>query len=91
LETNIDAFAMSFSREPFPEERSALNISRHGPNPPFRHWKAVEVYIQNLLNRNGYQELVSYDTTVELVHKNTETGKWILTLRKPLPNGKENH
>ena len=89
LETNIDATAMSFSQEPFPEYRTPLNISRHGPNSPFRHWKDVESYIQNLLNRNGYQDLVSYNTTVELVHKDQETGKWTLTLRQPLENGKE--
>jgi hypothetical protein len=91
LETNTDVFAMSFSQEPFPEERSALNISRHGPNSPFRHWKAVEVYIQNLLNRNGYQDVVSYDTTVELVQKDPESGKWVPTLRKPLENGQQDH
>lgn len=91
LETNIDAFAMSFSQEPFPEERSALNISRHGPKSPFRHWKAVEGYIQNLLNRKGYQDLVSYETTVELVHKDPQTGKWILTLRKPLENEQQDY
>ncbi|PBP27216.1 flavin dependent monooxygenase-like protein [Diplocarpon rosae] len=89
LETKIDAFAMSFSHEPFPEERSTLNIKRHGIESPFRHWKAVEGYLQNLLNRNGYQEFVTYQTTVELVHKDDESGKWVLTLRQPLENGKE--
>lgn len=66
-----------------------MNIQRHGPNSPFRHWMAVEGYIQALLNRMGYNECVSYNTTVELVHKDTETGKWILTLRKPLEDGAE--
>ncbi|PMD52120.1 flavin dependent monooxygenase-like protein [Hyaloscypha bicolor E] len=89
LETNIDAFAMSFSQEPFPEERTPLNIQRHGVNSPFRHWKTVERYLQDLLNRHGYQGWVSYNTTVELVHKDKETGKWILTLRQPLEHGKE--
>ncbi len=89
LETNIDAFAMSFSQEPFPEERTPLNIQRYGVNSPFRHWKAVEGYLQGLLNRRGYQDWVSYDTTVELIHKDKQIGKWILTLRKPLENGRE--
>ena len=80
---------MSFSQEPFPEERSALNIQRHGKDSPFRHWKVVERYIQDLLNRNEYQNLVSYDTTVELVRRDKEKEKWILTLRKPLENGQE--
>ncbi|TVY30489.1 Thiol-specific monooxygenase [Lachnellula hyalina] len=89
LETNIEAHAMSFSQEPFPEERSALNIKRHGPDSPFRHWKAVEGYLQSLVNRRGYQDLVTYNTTVELVSKNSETGQWTLTLRQPLENRKE--
>jgi hypothetical protein len=89
LETNIDAHAMSFSQEPFPDERTPLNISRHGPESPFRHWKAVKNYIQGLLDRRGYQEVVSYNTTVELVYKNQETGKWTVTLRQLCENGKE--
>ncbi|KUJ22375.1 flavin dependent monooxygenase-like protein [Mollisia scopiformis] len=89
LETNIDAFAMSFSQEPFPEDRTPLNVRRHGENSPFRHWKAVEGYIQGLLNRRGYQDLVSYNTTVELVAKDQASGKWIVTLRQPLENGLE--
>ncbi|RDW68502.1 hypothetical protein BP5796_09159 [Coleophoma crateriformis] len=86
LETNIDAHAMSFSQEPIPELVSELSIRRHGKNSPFRHWKVIEEYIQGLLSRNGYQDLVSYRTTVELVQKDPTTGKWILTLRKPLAN-----
>ncbi|CZT42715.1 related to monooxygenase [Rhynchosporium secalis] len=89
LETNIDATAMSFTQEPFPEERSELNISRHGHDSPFRHWKAVERYLDGLVNRNGYQNLVSYNTTVELVQKDQNTQKWVLTLRKPLENSEE--
>ena len=80
---------MSFSQEPFSEERSELNVKRHGEDSPFRHWKAVEGYVQDLLNRNGYQDWITYDTTVELVHKDENSGKWVLTLRKPLENGKE--
>ncbi|KAF5878415.1 putative dimethylaniline monooxygenase protein [Botrytis fragariae] len=89
LETNIDAFAMSFSQEPFPETRSAVNIKRHGENSPFRHWKVVEKYVQDLVDRKGYPDLISYNTTVELVHKDPHTSKWVLTLRKPLDNGIE--
>lgn len=88
LETNIDAFAMSFSQEPFPEERTALNIQRHGQASPFRNWKVVRGYIQSLVDRKGYQEWVSYKTFVELVHKEKD-GKWVLTLRKPLPSGQD--
>jgi cation diffusion facilitator CzcD-associated flavoprotein CzcO len=49
----------------------------------------VEGYLQGLLNRKGYQDWVNYNTTVELVHKDNETGKWVLTLRQPLENSKE--
>ncbi|TAQ90464.1 hypothetical protein B7494_g1186 [Chlorociboria aeruginascens] len=89
LETNIDAFAMSFSQEHMSSERSALNISRHGPSSPFRHWKVVESYIQSLVSRHNYNDLISYNTTVELISKNTESGKWDVTLRQPLENGTE--
>jgi len=80
---------MRFSQEPFPEERSPLNISRHGPKSPFRHWKVVEEYLQSLLDRRGYQEYVSYNVTVELVKKDLASGKWVVTLRQPLENGTE--
>ncbi|KAH8602710.1 flavin dependent monooxygenase-like protein [Bisporella sp. PMI_857] len=83
LETNIDAHAMSFSQEPFPEERSTLNILRHGEDSPFRHWKVVEGYIESLLDRKQYHKLVTYNTTAELVHKDKETNKWVVTLRQP--------
>lgn len=49
----------------------------------------MESYVQNLIDRKGYQDWISYDTTVELVHKDEDTGKWVLTLRKPLEGGKE--
>ena len=48
----------------------------------------MEGYIQGLLNRKGYEKFVSYNTFVELVHKD-KNNKWVLTLRKPLDNGKE--
>ncbi|PQE11641.1 hypothetical protein CJF32_00004798 [Rutstroemia sp. NJR-2017a WRK4] len=89
LETNIDAFAMSFSQEPIPETRSEISIRRHGKDSPFRHWKVIEEYIQGLVDRKGYSDFVSYETTVELVHKDQDAGKWVLTLRKPLENGSE--
>lgn len=82
LETNISAQAMAFSQEPFAQERTALNIQRHGIDSPFRHWKLVEKWVQGLLNRKGYENLVSYNTWVELVEKDVSTGKWIVTLRR---------
>lgn len=82
LETNIDSGAMSFSQEPMSEYRTPASIAKHGPNTPFRHWTIVQQYIADLLDRNGYQDFVSYDTTVELVAKIPETGKWRLILRR---------
>ena len=71
---------MEFSQEPIPAERSDNSIRIHGPNTPFRHWSVVQRYIQSLLDRNGYQDLVLYDTTVERVEK--IGSKWKVTLRK---------
>ena len=78
---------MSFSQEPFPDERTALNVQRHGSDSPFRHWKLVQKWVQGLLDRNGYQDFVRYNTWVELVEKNDATGKWIVTLRSPSEKG----
>ncbi|KAK3347395.1 hypothetical protein B0H65DRAFT_460377 [Neurospora tetraspora] len=80
LETNVDAIPMQFSQEPFPSEKSKFSINLHGPNTPFRHWKAVRRYIEGLVSRNGYQDLVSYNTTVERVEKVGD--EWKVTLRK---------
>ncbi|KAL0465094.1 hypothetical protein QR685DRAFT_567032 [Neurospora intermedia] len=80
LETNVDALPMEFSQEPFPSEKSEFSITLHGPNTPFRHWKSVRGYIEGLVNRNGYQDLVSYSTTVEKVEKVGD--EWKVTLRK---------
>lgn len=80
LETNIDSVPMSFSQESIPTQRSALSISRHGEDTPFRHHSIVQKYIASLINRNEYEKLVSYNTTVEKAEK---IGKeWRLVLRK---------
>ncbi len=82
LETNVDAAVMEFSREPIAEVRSQLSIKRHGPDTPFRHHSVVQKYVEGLLNRNGYQDLVEYNTTVEKAEKVTAAGPWRLTLRR---------
>ncbi|KAJ6109631.1 hypothetical protein N7486_001866 [Penicillium sp. IBT 16267x] len=69
LETNIDFLPMQFEQEPFPEERSELSISHHGPDTPFRKWDVVRKYIKNLVERRGYSDCISYNTTVERVEK----------------------
>ncbi|CAI6323161.1 unnamed protein product [Periconia digitata] len=80
LETNVDAIPMSFSQERIPTQRSELSISKHGKDTPFRHHSVIRNYIADLVNRRGYEKLVSYETTVELAEK---VGKeWRLVLRK---------
>ncbi|RFU81295.1 dimethylaniline monooxygenase [Trichoderma arundinaceum] len=80
LETNIDFLPMQFSNEPIPEERSELSISHHGRDTPFRKWDVIQRYIQSLVDRRGYSDLVSYNTTVEKLEKiGTE---WKVILRK---------
>jgi len=80
LETNIDSVPMAFSQEPIPTERSQRSIDLHGLDTPFRHWSVMQRYIQGLVDRNGYQDLVSYNTTVERVEKVGQ--EWKVTLRK---------
>ena len=80
LETNVDFLPMEFSQEPIPIEFSTNSISLHGPGTPFRHWHVIRRYIASLLQRNGYEDLVSYNTTVERVEK--VGAEWKVTLRK---------
>ncbi|RMZ83294.1 hypothetical protein DV738_g1346, partial [Chaetothyriales sp. CBS 135597] len=83
LETNIAAAAMEYSAEPIPDTRSEWSIQRHGPDTPFRHHSVIQQWLEDLVNRNGYQDLVEYNTTVERVRKNSGDGKWEVVLRKP--------
>jgi cation diffusion facilitator CzcD-associated flavoprotein CzcO len=80
LETNIDVTVMEFSQEPIPVERSATSIARHGLDTPFRPHQTVQKYVGDLVNRRGYPDLVSYNTTVERVTK--VNGEWEVVLRK---------
>lgn len=80
LNTNVEALPMEFTAEPFPTAVSEESVLAHGPNTPFRHWKTVRGYIASLFERNGYTDLVSYNTTVENAEKVGE--EWKLTLRR---------
>ncbi|KAL1987784.1 hypothetical protein VTN96DRAFT_2624 [Rasamsonia emersonii] len=82
LEANVDAGIMSFSQEPIPAIRSPTSIKIHGEDTPFRHHTVIRQYIEDLLNRNGYQDLVEYNTTVENARKDKTLNKWVLTLRR---------
>jgi hypothetical protein len=80
LETNVDFLPMQFSQEPISTHRSEWSRKHYGDETPFRHWTVMQRYIQRLVNRRGYEEFVSYSTSVELAKK---VGKdWVLTLRK---------
>ncbi|KAL3420686.1 dimethylaniline monooxygenase (n-oxide forming) [Phlyctema vagabunda] len=80
LESNIDAQVMEFSQEAIPIQRSQRSISLHGEDTPFRHVSVIQKYVEDLVNRKGYEQLVEYNTTVENVRK--INGEWEVTLRK---------
>ncbi|KAH9883297.1 hypothetical protein F4778DRAFT_694406 [Xylariomycetidae sp. FL2044] len=80
LETNVDYFAMEFTQEKIGTEISEWSRAVHGANSPFRHWGLIRRYIEDMINRRGYGDLVSYNTTVERAEKVGE--EWKLTLRK---------
>jgi cation diffusion facilitator CzcD-associated flavoprotein CzcO len=80
LETNVDHLAMSFSQESIPAEISEFSKSLHGPETPFRHWTVIQRYVQDLIETRGYQDMVSYNTTVERAEKVGD--EWKVTLRK---------
>ncbi|CAK9781744.1 FAD/NAD(P)-binding domain-containing protein [Cutaneotrichosporon oleaginosum] len=80
LHTNVDALPMEFTQEPFPTEVSDASVRAHGFDTPFRHWKVVREYVESLFNRNGYAELVEYNTSVERAEK--VGAEWRLTLRR---------
>lgn len=71
---------MSFSQEAIPETRSRLSVSKHGNDTPFRSHAVIRGYIESLARRNGYEKLVSYNTSVELAEK--VGNEWRLVLRK---------
>ncbi|PLB47482.1 FAD/NAD(P)-binding domain-containing protein [Aspergillus steynii IBT 23096] len=89
LEANIDASIMSFSQEPIPVVRSEASVKVHGPDTPFRHHTVIQKYIEGLLDRNGYQHWVEYNTTVERAEKTD--GKWTLTLRRGARDANEDY
>lgn len=84
LETNVDFSAMQFSQEPIPTDKTMKSIALHGPQTPFRHWTVMQRYIKSLVQRNGYEDFVSYNTTAERVEKVGD--EWKVVLRK---EGKE--
>ncbi|KAM0336900.1 hypothetical protein ACHAPQ_003634 [Fusarium lateritium] len=80
LETNVATSTMEFSQEPIPAIRSERSIGMHGPETPFRHWGVMRDYVAEILKRNHYEDLISYNTTVEHVEKTGD--EWKVVLRK---------
>ena len=76
---------MEYSQEPIPETRSEASLNLHGPDTPFRHHKVISKWIEGLVKRNGYEDFVEYNTTVENVKK--VDGEWKVTLRREGPGG----
>lgn len=91
LETNIDASIMKFSQEPIPEIRSEKSIKQYGLDTPFRHHSVISKYIEGLVSRNGYGDLVEFNTTVERAKRNNTAPpdggrRWTVTLRQHSPS-----
>ncbi|TLS23388.1 uncharacterized protein PpBr36_06472, partial [Pyricularia pennisetigena] len=86
LETNVQDLSMQFSREPIPADRTELSVSLYGPSTPFRHWEVLRRYVGDVIQATpGHDEIVSYDTTVELAEKVGD--EWRVVLRKPDAHG----
>ncbi|KAJ1335316.1 dimethylaniline monooxygenase (N-oxide forming) [Microdochium nivale] len=82
LETNVDIVTMQYSQEPIVggPPPTARSVAMHGPDTPFRHWTAMRSYVEGLVRRRGYEDMVEYNTTVERADKVGD--EWRLTLRK---------
>lgn len=81
LETNVVAEAIQFSQEPIPGVVSEYSKRLYGPKSPYRHRKVMRQYIQSLVKRNGHEDFVSYNTSVERAE--TVGSVWQVTLRNP--------
>ena len=80
LETNIDAHVMEFSQEPVADTPTQASVARYGASTPFRHHSVIQQYLESIAKRDGYDDHVEYNTTVE---KATKDGReWVLTLRR---------
>jgi len=82
LETNVEDQTMEFTTEPFPKSGSSISIAKYGPDTPFRHNIKVKEWIQNIYKGKQQDDFIEFNTSVELVEKNIQTGKWDVILRK---------
>jgi cation diffusion facilitator CzcD-associated flavoprotein CzcO len=84
LHSNIIPSIMSYTQYPFPRNVSPALQEKYGPDSPYHHREAIREWVEDIFHRNGQDKHVELNTTVELAEK--KNGKWILTLRKELPN-----
>ncbi|PWY66384.1 dimethylaniline monooxygenase [Aspergillus sclerotioniger CBS 115572] len=80
LDSNVGAKTMSFTHTPFPAINSATSIKQFGPANATRPFRVVANYLEDLFI--PYLNLVSFNTTVERIHKPPGASEWTLTLRK---------
>jgi cation diffusion facilitator CzcD-associated flavoprotein CzcO len=90
LKSNIDARTMSYTQEPFPLKLvGELESASVDKNTPFRKSEVIREWVDGLVSRNNYRDLVEFNTTVEKAEK--IGSEWVLTLRKSLPGGSHNY
>ncbi|KAH6625843.1 putative dimethylaniline monooxygenase [Boeremia exigua] len=80
LDSNVGAAVMEFTYASIPKINSALSVRRFGHANPTRPWKVVADYLEDIFAKHLYR--VSFNTTVESIRKNIETGKWDIVLRQ---------
>lgn len=82
LETNVHNEAMEFTQEPFPDGGTALSVGKYGSKTPFRHHTKIKAWLQNIYKQKRQDDHFEFNTSVELIEKNKDTGKWDIILRK---------
>lgn len=80
LETNVDSATMEFTQEPIPGGKTERSVRKFGADTPFRPRGVIREYVEGLLSRNGYADLVQCGVTVERVEK--VGASWKVTLRR---------
>lgn len=76
---------MCFTQEPLPEKLSEQTLKLYGPDAPFRHREIIRDWVEGIFRRGGYEKLITFNTTVENIHKRSSS--WVLTLRQEVIGG----
>ena len=80
---------MAFTQEPIPAVIPEKVLPQYGPIPVFRHREVIREWVENIFTAGGHQNLIEFNTSVELAEKVGD--EWILTLRKDIPGAPANH